>query len=142
MALRALVPGKMRFEHLGRRLRRTAEDALVVSDVFGTVIPSQVITVFRSCARTGGTQLALPTSFPVDVNHDKRVGLQLRSRCPLAAAIAVTIFVVVVFVPVPAVAIGRNVIIVVVIVVVTVTIQIKRRKLAAAIRWLPCCCAS
>jgi hypothetical protein len=136
----------MRFEHLGRRLRRTAEDALVVSDVFGTVIPSQVITVFRSCARMlsgiGGTQLALPTSFPINVNHDKRVGLQLRSRCPLAAAIAVTIFVVVVVVPVPAVAIGRNVIIVVVLVVVTVTIQIKRRKLAAAIRWLPCCCAS
>ena len=135
MALRALVPGKMRFKHLGRRLRRTAEGALVVSDVFGTVIPSQVITVFRSCARMlsgiGGTQLALPTSFPIDFDQDKRVWFQLRSRCPLAAAIAVTIFVVVVSVPVPAVATRRNVIIVVV-VVVTV-IQIERRKLAASI---------
>jgi len=87
----------------------------------------------------GGTQLALPTSFPIDVDHDKRVWFLLRSRSHLAAAIAVTISVVVVFVPVPAVAIGRNVIIVVV-VIVTV-IQIQRRKLATN-NWLPCCCTS
>jgi hypothetical protein len=127
----------MRFKHLGRRLRRTAEGALVVSDVFGTVIPSQVITVFCSRARMltgiGGTQLALPTSFPIDFDQDKRVWFLLR----------VTIYVAVIVVPVSAVAISRNVIIIIVVVVVVVVtvIRIERRKLATS-NWLPNCCTS